>query len=199
MTLALALFAIGNFCIPLAPGATLLGGVLLVAHQVIGDGGYVIYDVHDRTLRQTAVRGICWRALDAGIRTLGRLRGSRARSAAGLSPPRWARGPHWCSLPCFTREPRCWFSLPCRQPDAERPKAMPLPAHTTVHEVDRPDVSECFVDTVGLGTLHGATLRLTLCAYRFEEPRPPIRRASRRCRPAAWCSRPKARSTSSTC
>ena len=50
---------------------------------------------------------------------------------------------------------------------------MPLPAHTTVHEVDRPDVSECFVDTVGLGTLHGATLRLTLCAYRFEEPRPP--------------------------
>ena len=49
---------------------------------------------------------------------------------------------------------------------------MPLPPTTTVREVDRPEVAECFVDTVGLGTLHGATLRLTLCAYRFEEPRP---------------------------
>ena len=50
---------------------------------------------------------------------------------------------------------------------------MPLPANTTVREVDRPDVEECFVDAVGLGTLHGSTLRLTLCAYRFDEPRPP--------------------------
>ena len=50
---------------------------------------------------------------------------------------------------------------------------MPLPANTTVREVDRADVAECFVDAVGLGTLHGATLRLTLCAYRFDEPHPP--------------------------
>ena len=50
---------------------------------------------------------------------------------------------------------------------------MPLPANTIVRELDRPDLAECFVDSVGLGTLHGATLRLTLCAYRFEEPHPP--------------------------
>ena len=50
---------------------------------------------------------------------------------------------------------------------------MPLPSHTTVREVDLPNLPECFVDTVGLGTLHGSTLRLMLCTYRFEEPHPP--------------------------
>ena len=50
---------------------------------------------------------------------------------------------------------------------------MPLPPNATVREVDRPDLPECFVDSVVLGTLHGATLRLTLSAYRFDEPRPP--------------------------
>ena len=49
---------------------------------------------------------------------------------------------------------------------------MPLPANTTVREVDLPNLPECFVDSVKLGTLHGATLRLTLCAFRFDEPRP---------------------------
>ena len=49
---------------------------------------------------------------------------------------------------------------------------MPLPPNTTVREVDLPDLPECFVDSVKLGTLHGSTLRLTLCTYRFEEPRP---------------------------
>jgi predicted MFS family arabinose efflux permease len=81
MILGLALFAAGNFCIPLAPGATLLGGALLVAHQVIGDGGYLIYDVHDRTLRQTAVRTDLLARVDAGIRTLGQ--GARLVGALG--------------------------------------------------------------------------------------------------------------------
>ena len=76
----LALLAIGGFCIPLAPAATIAGGILLIAHQVVGDGGHVIYDVHDRTLRQTAVAPALLARVDAGIRTLGQL----ARLAGAL-------------------------------------------------------------------------------------------------------------------
>lgn len=32
-----------------APGSSLAGALLPVAHQVIGDGGRTVYDVHDRT------------------------------------------------------------------------------------------------------------------------------------------------------
>ena len=71
MALGLGLLAIGGFCIPLAPAATIAGGLLLVAHQVVGDGGHVIYDVHDRTLRQTAAEPALLARVDAGIRTLG--------------------------------------------------------------------------------------------------------------------------------
>lgn len=38
-----------------APGPTIAAAVLLIVHQVIGDGGRTAYDVHDRTLRQTSV------------------------------------------------------------------------------------------------------------------------------------------------
>jgi predicted MFS family arabinose efflux permease len=73
MLVGLALLAIGAFCIPLAPGATILGAGLLIAHQVVGDGGYNIYDVHDRTLRQSAVAPHLLARVDSGIRTLGHL------------------------------------------------------------------------------------------------------------------------------
>ena len=71
MLLGLSLLAFGATCIPLAPGATLVGAGLLVAHQVIGDGGYTVHDVHDRTLRQTAVAPELLARVDAGIRTVG--------------------------------------------------------------------------------------------------------------------------------
>jgi len=71
MAFGLAFLAIGGFCIPLAPAATILGGILLIAHQVVGDGGHVIYDVHDRTLRQTAAAPELLARVDAGIRALG--------------------------------------------------------------------------------------------------------------------------------
>lgn len=73
MFLGLTLFALGTLCIPLAPGATFAGIALLVAHQVVGDGGYTVHDVHDRTLRQTAVAPELLARVDAGIRTLGQL------------------------------------------------------------------------------------------------------------------------------
>jgi predicted MFS family arabinose efflux permease len=73
MLLGLSCLALGAFCIPLAPGATLGGVALLIVHQVIGDGGHIVHDVHDRTLRQTAVSPDLLARVDAGIRTLGQL------------------------------------------------------------------------------------------------------------------------------
>jgi predicted MFS family arabinose efflux permease len=73
MSSGLSLFAFGAICIPLAPAASMLGLALLIAHQVIGDGGHTIYDVHDRTLRQTSVSHDMLARVDAGIRTLGQL------------------------------------------------------------------------------------------------------------------------------
>ena len=71
MWLGLCGFALGAACIPLAPGATIAGAALLVAHQVVGDGGRTAYDVHDRTLRQTSVSPDLLARVDAGIRTVG--------------------------------------------------------------------------------------------------------------------------------
>lgn len=70
MAAGLALFTLGAFLIPLAPGPTLAGAVLLVAHQVIGDGGRTLYDIHDRTWRQTSVEPAELARADAGVRTL---------------------------------------------------------------------------------------------------------------------------------
>jgi predicted MFS family arabinose efflux permease len=73
MLLGLSCLALGACCIPLTPGTTLGGAALLIAHQVIGDGGHIVYDVHDRTLRQTAVSPDLLARVDASIRTLGQL------------------------------------------------------------------------------------------------------------------------------
>ncbi len=73
MTVGLVAAALGALCIPLAPGATVLGAALLVAHQVIGDGGVTLFNVHDRTLRQTVVAPELLARVDGGLRSLGRL------------------------------------------------------------------------------------------------------------------------------
>lgn len=49
---------------------------------------------------------------------------------------------------------------------------MPLPPNTHVREVDPAEVGEIFVDSVGLATLHGPNLRISLCVHRFSEPKP---------------------------
>lgn len=70
MAAGLALFTLGAFFIPMAPGPTIAGAAILVAHQVIGDGGRTLYDIHDRTWRQTAVGPDALARADAGVRTL---------------------------------------------------------------------------------------------------------------------------------
>ena len=91
MTLGLSAFAIGAACIPMAQVASAanvanaanaanatqgLGWAAvawLVAHQIVGDAGHVMHDVHDRTLRQTAVPDALLARVDAGIRSAGQL------------------------------------------------------------------------------------------------------------------------------
>jgi Major Facilitator Superfamily len=71
MAVGLGLAALGAACIPLAQGAGWAATALLVAHQIVGDGGQTLHDVHDRTLRQTAVE-VRWLArVDAGLRGIG--------------------------------------------------------------------------------------------------------------------------------
>ena len=73
MTVGLVAAALGTLCIPLASGATVLGAALLVAHQIVGDGGVTLFEVHDRTLRQTLAAPELLARVDGGLRTLGRL------------------------------------------------------------------------------------------------------------------------------
>ena len=62
LLLGLALLSLGAFFIPLAQGPTIASAVLLIAHQVVGDGGRTLFDVHDRTLRQSRVASEIGRA-----------------------------------------------------------------------------------------------------------------------------------------
>ena len=94
MALGLSAFAVGAACIPMAPLSNGAEGLAwapvawLVAHQIVGDAGHVMHDVHDRTLRQTAVPETLLARVDAGIRSAGQLStlaGAVAGGAIGLA------------------------------------------------------------------------------------------------------------------
>ena len=87
MALGLSAFAVGAACIPMAPVAQGLGWAAvawLVAHQIVGDAGHVMHDVHDRTLRQTAVPDALLARVDAGIRSAGQLATLAGAVAGGV-------------------------------------------------------------------------------------------------------------------
>lgn len=71
MTFGLSLLALGALCIPLVGAVGVLGIVLLATHQIVGDGGQTLHNIHDRTLRQTLAEPALLARVDAGIRTLG--------------------------------------------------------------------------------------------------------------------------------
>ncbi len=76
MAWGLAAASVGALCIPLAGAAPLLGAAglgaaCLVAHQVIGDGGQTLHQVHERTLRQTLVSEQLLARVDGALRSLG--------------------------------------------------------------------------------------------------------------------------------
>lgn len=89
MALGLTLCALGSACVPLAIAGGPLGLALLVLHQVVGDGGRVVHDIHDRTLRQTlADPGQLARA-DAGVRLAGQVAQLAAAMGGGLLGAWW--------------------------------------------------------------------------------------------------------------
>jgi Na+/melibiose symporter-like transporter len=71
MTLGLLLTALGAACLPLVPGPGWMAVALLITQQTVGDAGHTLQQVHDRTLRQTAVPPELLARADAGIRTVG--------------------------------------------------------------------------------------------------------------------------------
>jgi len=73
MTWGLVLYTLGSACVPLVGSAGVLAVVLLVTQQIVGDAGHTLHDVHDRTLRQTAVPAPLLARADAGIRSAGQL------------------------------------------------------------------------------------------------------------------------------
>ncbi len=75
LIVGLALLAAGTACIPLAAPVLGLGGVaaLLALHQIVGDAGHTLHDVHDRTLRQTLAPPRALARVDASLRTLGQV------------------------------------------------------------------------------------------------------------------------------
>jgi Na+/melibiose symporter-like transporter len=73
MSLGLLLTALGAACIPLAPGPGWVAVALLVTQQTVGDAGHTLQQVHDRTLRQTAVPAALLARADAGIRSVGHI------------------------------------------------------------------------------------------------------------------------------
>jgi Na+/melibiose symporter-like transporter len=96
MALGLTLLVAGNLCLPLAPDASWLGVALLLAHQVVGDGGHALQQVHDRTLRQTAVAPALLARVDSALRALGQtctlagaVLGGAAASAMGARAALW--------------------------------------------------------------------------------------------------------------
>jgi MFS family permease len=117
MTCGLALLGLGAACIPLAQGAGVLAIALLIAHQIVGDGGQTLHEVHDRTLRQTAI-GTAWLArADAGLRGIGHIAtlvgaalggwvgtALSARSALVLSALVFAAAALWAGLTLARRD-----------------------------------------------------------------------------------------------
>jgi MFS family permease len=69
----LAVATAGAILIPLASAPAMVAIVLLVGHQLIGDAGYVLHEIHDRTLRQSIAPADQLARVDAAIRTLGQI------------------------------------------------------------------------------------------------------------------------------
>ncbi|HEX5683232.1 MAG TPA: MFS transporter [Ideonella sp.] len=71
MTLGLAAMAVGACFIPLASGAGWGALVLLALHQLVGDAGHTLRNVHDATWRQTAAPPDRLARVDGSLRSIG--------------------------------------------------------------------------------------------------------------------------------
>jgi MFS family permease len=99
ITLGLVTFALGAACVPMATGPGIGAVLLLAAQQIVGDGGHALHDIHDRTLRQTAVPAELLARADAGIRTVGAWASLAGTLAGGLLGDAFdARTVLWCAV-----------------------------------------------------------------------------------------------------
>jgi hypothetical protein len=96
LAIGLLAAAIGAVCIPLAPSAAVVGVVLLVLHQIVGDTGSVIASIHGRTLRQLHApegsRGrvdAAMRSISQGITLIGALAGGVFATTVGTREALW--------------------------------------------------------------------------------------------------------------
>ena len=93
----LLLAAAGAACVPLAGNVGVSGGfsgatlalVLLVLHQVVGDGGMTMAQVHDRSLRQSQVAAHQLALVDGALRGLGQFATVAAALAAAALAEHW--------------------------------------------------------------------------------------------------------------
>ncbi|MBL8325482.1 MAG: MFS transporter [Rubrivivax sp.] len=84
MTAGLVALTLGAACVPLAAGSGAMAIALLVAHQVVGDGGHTLYSVHDATLRQTQAPADMLARADAAIRFAGQWATLTGAAVGGL-------------------------------------------------------------------------------------------------------------------
>lgn len=84
IVIGLGVAACGAFLVPLAVLPAAFAITLLVAHQLVGDAGLVVQDIHDRTLRQSLAPPDQVARVDAGIRTLGQCAAVAAAVLGGL-------------------------------------------------------------------------------------------------------------------
>jgi predicted MFS family arabinose efflux permease len=70
MAMGLLLTAIGAALVPMVQRAGWIAIALLATHQIVGDAGHTVHDVHGRSLRQTAVAPAFLARADAGVRTV---------------------------------------------------------------------------------------------------------------------------------
>lgn len=104
MTLGLAAWSIGAACVPLAPAGAGLAGLALatlVAHQIMGDAGHALHDVHSRSWRQTAVPEALLARVDGGLRSLAQFATLAGALMGGALGSAWGtRSVLWLSAAC---------------------------------------------------------------------------------------------------
>jgi predicted MFS family arabinose efflux permease len=117
MALGLSLAAIGAAFVPMAREAGWIAIVLLAVHQIVGDAGHTVHNVHGCSLRQTAVAPAFLARADAGVRTVehaatlaGALVGGALGTAFGT------RGVLWLAVAC-TAAAAVWAALRLAQAD----------------------------------------------------------------------------------
>lgn len=71
LALGLVAMTLGAACIPLASGSGWFALALLALHQLVGDAGHTLRDVHDITWRQTAAPPDRLARVDGTLRSLG--------------------------------------------------------------------------------------------------------------------------------